>query len=96
MILSNSFVVLEDPVPAKPMLRFFDRAGRRTTDQRIRAFDVESGEELWHHRLPRAGIATPMTYEHDGRQYVVIAAGGHGRWGLAVGDYVVAFALPDN
>ena len=67
-----------------------------TTDQRIRAFDVESGEELWHHRLPRAGIATPMTYEHDGRQYVVIAAGGHGGWGLAVGDYVVAFALPDN
>ena len=60
------------------------------------AFDVESGEELWHHRLPRAGIATPMTYEHDGRQYVVIAAGGHGGWGLAVGDYVVAFALPDN
>lgn len=64
-------------------------------DQRLRAFDVETGRELWSASLPFAGIATPMTYVgSDGRQYVVIAAGGHGKSNLALGDEVVAFALP--
>jgi quinoprotein glucose dehydrogenase len=64
-------------------------------DQRLRAFDVETGRELWSAPLPYAGIATPMTYlGADGRQYVVIAAGGHGKSNLAIGDEVVAFALP--
>ena len=67
-----------------------------TPDQMIRAYDVESGEVLWRSRLPRAAMSTPMTYlGGDGRQYVVIAAGGHGKWGLETGDYVIAFALPD-
>jgi quinoprotein glucose dehydrogenase len=64
-------------------------------DQRVRAFDLESGRELWQSKLPFAGIATPMTYQAgDGRQFVVIAAGGHGKADLPIGDAVVAFALP--
>ena len=66
-----------------------------TPDQRIRAYDVETGDVLWRAELPRAALSTPMTYlGADGRQYVVVAAGGHGKWGLEMGDYVVAFALP--
>jgi quinoprotein glucose dehydrogenase len=64
-------------------------------DDFIRAFDVETGEVLWEAPLPAGGQATPMTYEINGRQYVVIAAGGHGRLGTTQGDYVVAFALPE-
>lgn len=64
-------------------------------DQRLRAFDVETGKELWSTKLPRAGVATPMTYRAaDGRQMVVIAAGGHGKADIPTGDFVVAFALP--
>ena len=65
-----------------------------TIDRMIRAFDVETGRELWRHELPAGGKATPMTYRGvDGRQYVVIAAGGDGEtWGA--GDSIVAFALP--
>jgi quinoprotein glucose dehydrogenase len=68
------------------------------TDDRLRAFDVDSGKELWHADLPAGGQATPMTYqlEATGKQYVVIAAGGHGGLGTTRGDYVVAFALPDR
>jgi quinoprotein glucose dehydrogenase len=67
-------------------------------DQFLRAFDTETGEELWRGRLPAGGQATPMSYSvefEDGsvRQYVVIAAGGHGRSGTKLGDHVVAFAL---
>ncbi len=66
-----------------------------TPDQMFRAYDIDTGEVLWRAELPRAGIATPMTYlGEDGRQYVVVAAGGHGKWGLEPGDHVVAFALP--
>jgi quinoprotein glucose dehydrogenase len=67
-----------------------------TRDEYLRAFDVETGEERWRHRLPRAGVATPMTYQVNGRQFVVIAAGGHGKADLEVGDFVVAFALPES
>ena len=67
-----------------------------TRDAYIRAFDVETGDELWKHGLPRAGVATPMTYQVNGRQFVVIAAGGHGKADLEVGDFVVAFALPES
>lgn len=65
-----------------------------SSDDYLRAIDLETGEELWKGRLPAGGQATPMTYEIDGRQYVVIAAGGHGAYGTTRGDYVVAFALP--
>ncbi|HJQ09887.1 MAG TPA: PQQ-binding-like beta-propeller repeat protein, partial [Gemmatimonadaceae bacterium] len=65
-----------------------------TIDRQFRAFDIETGRELWHAELPASGKATPMTYRGaDGRQYVVIAAGGDGEtWGAS--DAIVAFALP--
>jgi len=65
-------------------------------DGYLRAFDTDTGEEIWKERLPAGGNATPMTYEADGRQYVVIAAGGHGKLGTKRGDYVVAFTLDDR
>jgi quinoprotein glucose dehydrogenase len=64
------------------------------TDDYLRAFDLGSGKELWKGRLPAGGQATPMTYAIDGRQFVVIAAGGHGGAGTTRGDYVIAFARP--
>ncbi|MCR9079539.1 MAG: pyrroloquinoline quinone-dependent dehydrogenase [Hyphomonadaceae bacterium] len=64
-------------------------------DDYLRALDVETGKELWKGRLPAGGQATPMTYVWNGKQYVVIAAGGHGKSGTRIGDHVVAFALPD-
>jgi quinoprotein glucose dehydrogenase len=64
-------------------------------DDYLRAFDIDSGEELWRGRLPAGGQATPMTYQLGGRQYVVIAAGGHGSLGTRRGDYLVAYALTD-
>jgi quinoprotein glucose dehydrogenase len=66
-------------------------------DDYLRAFDVETGRELWRGRLPAGGQATPMTYRLDpgGRQFVIIAAGGHGKLPTNRGDYVVAFALPE-
>lgn len=62
-------------------------------DDRLRAFDTETGAEVWSALLPRSGIATPMSYMAGGRQYVVIAAGGHGKMGLPIGDFVVAFTI---
>jgi quinoprotein glucose dehydrogenase len=65
-------------------------------DSYFRAFDIETGRELWKYKLPAGGQATPMTYRagKDEQQYVVISAGGHGPLGTPRGDYVVAFALP--
>jgi quinoprotein glucose dehydrogenase len=63
-------------------------------DNYLRAFDTETGKELWKIELPAGGQATPMTYTLKGKQYVVIAAGGHGKLGTKQGDYVVAFTLP--
>ncbi len=66
-----------------------------TVDRYLRAFDTGTGRELWRGRLPAAGHATPMTYSTaDGRQFVVIAAGGHVSMGPRLGDEIVAFALP--
>ncbi len=67
-------------------------------DNYLRAFDIENGAILWEGRLPAGGQATPMTFLDDktGKQIVVIAAGGHPNMGTTLGDYVVAFALPDN
>lgn len=63
-------------------------------DNYLRAFDSESGKEIWKYELPAGGQATPMTYTLKGKQYVVISAGGHGKLGTKQGDYVLAFALP--
>jgi quinoprotein glucose dehydrogenase len=66
-----------------------------TLDPGIYAYDVETGKQLWRGELPTSARATPMTFRgRDGRQFLVIAAGGHGVKGLGpVGDYLVAFAL---
>lgn len=64
-------------------------------DNYLRAYDLTSGKELWKARLPAGGQATPMTYAmDDGKQYVVIVAGGHGSVGTKAGDYVIAYKLP--
>jgi len=60
-------------------------------------YDVSSGAELWRSRLPAGGQATPMSYlGADGRQYVLVVAGGHGSLGTKTGDSVLAYALPGN
>jgi quinoprotein glucose dehydrogenase len=64
-----------------------------TMDEKIRAFDKDSGEMLWEESLPAAGYATPAVYSAGGRQFVVIACGG-GKLGTKSGDSYVAFALP--
>jgi quinoprotein glucose dehydrogenase len=65
-------------------------------DGHLRAFDTATGEELWRAALPAGGQATPMTFQAgpEGKQFLVIAAGGHARMRSKLGDYVVAFALP--
>jgi len=64
-------------------------------DDYLRAFDIDTGAELWKSRLPAGGQATPMTYRlRNGKQFVVIAAGGHGKLGTRLGDSLVAYALP--
>jgi quinoprotein glucose dehydrogenase len=63
-------------------------------DNYLRAFDAKTGAELWRGRLPAGGQATPMTYVWHGRQYVIIAAGGHSKSNTKRGDEVLAFALP--
>lgn len=65
-----------------------------TSEQKLRAFDVDSGKELWAGALPASAQSTPMTFSLNGKQYVVICAGGHGKAGSKMGDSVVAFALP--
>ena len=62
-------------------------------EHKFRAFELESGKLVWEAPLPRAGMASPMTYEHDGEQYVAIAAGGHSNAGAQTGDYLVSFKL---
>ena len=65
-----------------------------TADDYLRAYDVTTGRELWRGRLPAGGQATPMTYAVNGRQFVVVTAGGHPPLGTRRGDHLVAFALP--
>lgn len=67
----------------------------------IRAYDADTGEELWKGELPASPQATPMSYgvrlaDGSERQFVVIAAGGHARMGSDMGDHLVAFALPEH
>lgn len=65
-----------------------------TIEPHLHAFDSDTGKELWNYELPAGAQATPMTYVWHGKQYVVVAAGGHGKLGSKQGDYVMAFALP--
>ena len=64
-----------------------------TLDNKLRAFDLQTGKTLWKAELPAAGTATPVTYEIKGEQYIVMAAGGHSMYGTTRGDSVVAFKL---
>lgn len=63
-------------------------------DEHIRAFDKDTGEELWKFKLPAGGYATPAVYEVNGKEYVVIACGG-GKLGTRSGDSYMAFALSE-
>ncbi len=64
-------------------------------DNYVRGYHLENGRELWKARLPAGGQATPMTYQGaDGRQYLLVVAGGHGSLGTQAGDHVIAYALP--
>jgi quinoprotein glucose dehydrogenase len=65
-----------------------------TGDDKFRAFDLMSGRELWENELPTSAFSLPMSYEVNGRQYVVIAAGGHAFVYPKPGDLVRAYALP--
>jgi quinoprotein glucose dehydrogenase len=67
-----------------------------TRDEKIRAFDKDTGEELWSAKLPWGGHVAPTVYEANGREYVVIAASGGGKVGTPTGDAYVAFALPEK
>jgi len=67
-----------------------------TMDEKIRAIRVANGEEVWQAKLPFMATSVPMTYKVDGRQFVVIAAGGTARVTDDLGDALVAFALPDD
>jgi quinoprotein glucose dehydrogenase len=66
-----------------------------TADEKLRIFDKQTGELLWQYTLPAAGYATPSTYMMDGKQYIVIAAGGGGKVGTPSGDAYLAFRLKD-
>jgi len=64
-------------------------------DYYARAYDMRTGRELWKARLPAGAQAGPMSYlGRDGRQYVIVVAGGHGSLGTKLGDDVIAYALP--
>ena len=65
-----------------------------SADEKIRAFDQDTGEVLWEADLPASGFATPSTYSVNGKQYVVIACGG-GKVERPTSDIYAAFALPD-
>jgi quinoprotein glucose dehydrogenase len=66
-----------------------------TSDARVRAYDIETGEQVWEYQVPTAAQATPMTYMLNGRQYVVFATGGHSwYYSFGIDDYLLAFALP--
>lgn len=70
--------------------------GASNFDRKFRAFDKSTGDLLWETTLPFSGNATPATYEIDGRQYVVIAAGGGKDPRQGSGGIYVAFALPST
>ncbi|MGI9552723.1 MAG: PQQ-binding-like beta-propeller repeat protein, partial [Aurantibacter sp.] len=64
-------------------------------DERMHAYDKDTGALLWEFQMDAGGYATPSTYEIDGHQYIVIAAGGGGKPGTKPGDSYYCFALPN-
>lgn len=67
-----------------------------TTDDLFRAIDMRTGDTVWSDVLPAGGQATPMTYEYEGRQYVLMMAGGHHFMQTKIGDELIAYALPES
>ncbi|HET7314550.1 membrane-bound PQQ-dependent dehydrogenase, glucose/quinate/shikimate family [Salinisphaera sp.] len=67
-----------------------------TADDMLRAYNTQTGEVLWSTYLPAGGQANPAIYKANGREYVVITAGGHQPLGTIRGDYTIAFALPKS
>jgi quinoprotein glucose dehydrogenase len=67
-----------------------------TNDSRFRAFDKDTGKELWVTTLPASAHATPMTFvgRKSGKQYIVVAAGGGNKYNKVYSDSLVAFSLP--
>ncbi len=66
-----------------------------TLDHELHAYDIETGKELWTGHLPAPAVATPMTYTWNGKQYIVVAAGGHGVLDTHLSDAVIAYTLPN-
>ena len=66
------------------------------TDDLIRAIDLKTGKTVWSAALPAGGQATPIVYQQDGREYLVIFAGGHHFMETPMGDSVIAYALPKS
>ncbi|WP_101756573.1 PQQ-binding-like beta-propeller repeat protein [Oceanicoccus sp. KOV_DT_Chl] len=67
-----------------------------TMDEKFRAFDIESGKQLWQATLPTAGMAVPMSYEYNGKQYIAISAGGHSfLYPQNPGDVLMVYSLPN-
>ncbi|MGY8669139.1 hypothetical protein Q3C01_43240 [Bradyrhizobium sp. UFLA05-109] len=66
------------------------------TDDLIKAIDIKTGEIVWSDVLPAGGQATPIVYEQDGKEYVVIMADGHHFMMTPPGDSLIAYALPDK
>ena len=66
-----------------------------STDNLIRAIDIRTGKTVWSDVLPAGGQATPMVYEQNGKEYIVIMAAGHHFMETPAGDYLIAYALPD-
>nr|WP_202551767.1 pyrroloquinoline quinone-dependent dehydrogenase [Enterobacter hormaechei] len=64
-------------------------------DAKVRAYSVESGEELWSDQAEAPAVANPSVYEYKGRQYVAFVAGGNTILKDQVGDQVVVYALPE-
>lgn len=69
-----------------------------TMDRRFRAFDLATGRLVWKDKLPASAQATPITYRArpGGRQFIVVAAGGHSLMGTSLGDYLIAYAMPED
>src|SRR5690606_18017383 len=67
-----------------------------TADGKIRDFSKHNGAVLWEYKLPAGDYTTPSVYMIDGKQYLVMAAGGAGKIGTPPGKSIIAFALPDE
>ena len=89
LLMSTEFRVSRGPMATASGLIFTAAA----KDPHLRAFDADSGKELWSVELPASAQSTPMTYEWGGKQYVAICAGGHGKLKSKMGDSVIAFSL---